>query len=74
MNGPGGYFGSSLDSLSDCLSGGFGPAPPFELAWTKSDMARESLAKAFAETSSRQAFLDQVLQLLRNANVTIIFD
>lgn len=24
VNGPGGYFGSNLDALADCLRGGFG--------------------------------------------------
>ncbi|MFD0347246.1 barstar family protein [Kitasatospora aburaviensis] len=27
LNGPGGYYGSNLDALADCLHGGFGPAP-----------------------------------------------
>ncbi|REE94613.1 barstar (barnase inhibitor) [Paenibacillus taihuensis] len=33
INGPFGYFGDSLDSLSDCLCGGFGLVPPFTLVW-----------------------------------------
>ena len=28
VNGPGGYFGKSLDALSDCFCGGFGVLPP----------------------------------------------
>ncbi|MEC0207375.1 barstar family protein [Paenibacillus ehimensis] len=31
MNGPGGYYGFSLDSLDDCFCGGFGATPPFVL-------------------------------------------
>ncbi|TBL67465.1 barstar family protein [Paenibacillus thalictri] len=31
INGPGGYFGGCLDSLSDCLCGGFGVIPPFTI-------------------------------------------
>lgn len=31
INGPGGYFGACLDSLSDCLCGGFSAIPPFQL-------------------------------------------
>lgn len=27
LNGPGGYYGSNLDALADCLHGGFGPTP-----------------------------------------------
>ncbi|NBD27906.1 hypothetical protein GT019_28910 [Paenibacillus sp. T1] len=34
VNGPFGYYGANLDSLSDCLSGGFGLVPPFTLEWT----------------------------------------
>lgn len=31
VNGEGGYFGACLDSLDDCLCGGFGAKPPFKL-------------------------------------------
>jgi len=31
VNGASGYYGANLDSLSDCLRGGFGVAPPFTL-------------------------------------------
>lgn len=31
MNGPGGYYGFNLESLKDCLCGGFGAVPPFSL-------------------------------------------
>jgi len=34
VNGPGGYFGSGLDSLADCLRGGFGASAPFSITWT----------------------------------------
>jgi hypothetical protein len=33
VNGPGGYFGATLDGLHDCLRGGFGIAAPFDLGW-----------------------------------------
>src|SRR2546423_372040 len=33
INGPAGYFGSSLDSLADCLRGDFGITAPFTLLW-----------------------------------------
>jgi len=33
VNGPGGYYGANLDALADCLRGGFGPTPPFDLTW-----------------------------------------
>jgi len=45
VNGPGGYFGTNLDALADCLRGGFGtPADEdFEFEWTHSDRARRTL-------------------------------
>jgi len=47
VNGPGGYFGSNLDALSDCLSGGFGTPEPedqaFQFVWINSDVARVRL-------------------------------
>lgn len=45
VNGPDGYYGSSLDSLSDCLCGGFGLVPPFTLHIRCADIARTSLAR-----------------------------
>ncbi|WP_235332262.1 barstar family protein [Paenibacillus terrae] len=33
INGPGGYYGFSLDSISDCLCGGFGALGPFTIHW-----------------------------------------
>lgn len=52
INGPGGYFGADLDSLRDCLRGGFGAQPPFELRWKGADVARARLASAAAATSA----------------------
>ncbi len=46
INGPGGYFGKCIDSLSDCLGGGYGAVPPFTLVWQKSDVAQKMLDKA----------------------------
>lgn len=38
VNGPGGYFGSNLDALADCLRGGFGTPEhgDFAFEWTDS--------------------------------------
>lgn len=52
VNGPGGYFGADLDSLRDCLRGGFGVQPPFELRWKGADLARARLASAAAAASA----------------------
>lgn len=42
VNGPGGYYGSNLDALVDCLRGDFGPVPPFTLVWDQVAVARHS--------------------------------
>lgn len=46
INGPGGYFGRSLDALNDCLCGGFGATVPFTLRWHQSHVARHYLDRA----------------------------
>jgi len=48
VNGPGGYYGANLDALADCLRGGFGPVPPFELTW-RGGLAPESVLDVLAE-------------------------
>lgn len=45
INGPGGYFGSGLDSLDDCLCGGFGATVPFTLKWNQSYNKIKSLVE-----------------------------
>jgi RNAse (barnase) inhibitor barstar len=47
INGPGGYFGSNLDALDDCLSGRFGARTPFRLVWHDSAVAREHLVAGY---------------------------
>lgn len=46
VNGPNGYFGACLDSLSDCLCGGFGLALPITVEIRNSYVAREHLGPA----------------------------
>ncbi len=45
VNGPGGYFGRGLDSLNDCLRGGFGTPDDraFSFVWTNSQSSRAAL-------------------------------
>jgi len=47
INGPGGYFGSNLDALDDCLRGRFGARAPFRLVWHDSAVAREHLVAGY---------------------------
>jgi RNAse (barnase) inhibitor barstar len=59
INGPGGYFGGCLDSLSDCLSGGFGVKPPFTLEINR--------------MAHKLELIEKILEVLKEHNVTIIF-
>jgi len=47
INGPRGYFGGDLDTMEDCLSGGFGAQPPFTIVWDDADVSREHLGCYF---------------------------
>jgi len=45
VNGPGGFFGRSLDGLNDCLRGGFGTPDDgdFLIVWNHHELSRERL-------------------------------
>ncbi|MBI5536480.1 MAG: barstar family protein [Deltaproteobacteria bacterium] len=43
VNGPGGYFGSGLESFDDCLFGGFGLESPCTLVWKNVSVSRRVL-------------------------------
>ena len=45
VNGTGGYFGSNLDALADCLGGSFGTPDdePFRFVLTDSSKAKKAL-------------------------------
>jgi RNAse (barnase) inhibitor barstar len=45
VNGTGGYFGSNLDALADCLGGGYGTPDdePFQFVLTDSAKAKAAL-------------------------------
>ncbi|HWU08703.1 MAG TPA: barstar family protein [Streptomyces sp.] len=53
VNGPGGYFGRSLDALADCLGGGFGTPEDgsFVIEWR--DHASSARALGHEETARR---------------------
>jgi hypothetical protein len=63
INGIGGYFGAGLDSLQDCLSGGFGARPPFVLNWH-----REPASAARPSASE----LSELIQTLVDSGVCIV--
>jgi RNAse (barnase) inhibitor barstar len=44
INGPGGYFGSNLDALADCLRSSAG-VRSFELIWDNCDLSEEALGE-----------------------------
>lgn len=44
INGPGGYFGTNLDALNDCLYGHFGTGPrPYVIRWNNHIMSKHNL-------------------------------
>ncbi|MFI0452943.1 barstar family protein [Actinomadura sp. 6N118] len=68
VNGPGGYYGIGLDSLSDCLCGGYGTAGRFTLAWNDFEVAR----RAWTPGEPPDPSLDEVLDVLeREGGVTV---
>lgn len=43
VNGPGGYFGSTMQAFDDCLFGGFGLEYPYTIVWRNHEVARVRL-------------------------------
>ncbi|MFE0459376.1 barstar family protein [Kitasatospora sp. NPDC058965] len=64
LNGPGGYYGSNLDALVDCLRGGFGPVPPFTLVW-------HDFPAADTTPGLPPGYAREVVRVLRGAGVTV---
>lgn len=62
VNGPGGYFGSNLDALADCISSSFGEGPPARIIWRNFQTSQESLD---------HTFLDSVVGLMREFRVDL---
>jgi RNAse (barnase) inhibitor barstar len=46
-NGPGGYFGSNLDALVDCLSSTLRENPPFQIVWNDFEVSRDLIGEEF---------------------------
>ncbi|MFI7454942.1 barstar family protein [Nonomuraea sp. NPDC049714] len=49
MNGPGGYFGSNLDAVAECISSGLEEAPPAQIVWRNFQFSRTSLGNGFVD-------------------------
>ncbi|MGW7250441.1 barstar family protein [Streptomyces decoyicus] len=63
VNGPGGYFGSNLDALADCISSSFGEGPPVKIVWRNFQASQEILDSAF---------LDSVAGVMREFRVDFV--
>ncbi|MCU6792357.1 barstar family protein [Paenibacillus sp. WQ 127069] len=77
INGPGGYFGVCLDSLSDCLCGGFGAQPPFTIQWKNVDLFLNNNHIDNEENKNlnhdNRVYFTSILELFVNNNITVIF-
>ncbi|TXC96399.1 barstar family protein [Streptomyces sp. ISID311] len=62
VNGPGGYFGSNLDALADCISSSFGERSPVKIVWRNFQASQECLG---------HAFLDSVMGVMREFHVDV---
>ncbi|MFF1873830.1 barstar family protein [Kitasatospora herbaricolor] len=72
VNGPGGYYGSNLDALADCLRGGFGAEPPFTLVWHDAAVARRRLTGPAVIGERELSYFEAVLDTLRTGGVTVL--
>lgn len=70
MNGPGGYYGSNLTALDDCLFGGFGPAAPFRLVWDRSGVAMDMLG-SLPTYLPNTSVMDMIVDCLERRGVVV---
>lgn len=70
VNGPGGYFGSNLDALADCLRGGFGTpeSGEFEFVWRDSASTRAHLSVSAADEAP---IIDRVVEVFSDVGVPL---
>ncbi|MBE1441250.1 barstar family protein [Paenibacillus sp. OAS669] len=75
VNGPGGYFGVCLDSLSDCLCGGFGARPPFTIHWNHADVFINDEHDDQRDNAKHgnRAYLISLLEVFNRHNIPVIF-
>ncbi|ALA41296.1 barnase inhibitor [Paenibacillus peoriae] len=78
INGPGGYYGFSLDSISDCLCGGFGTVGPFTIHWKNVHYFLERFEEEWDQEGrcyrfSPQQYFTDLLTILVSGGVTVNF-
>ena len=71
VNGPGGYFGSNLDALADCLRGGFGTpeSGEFEFVWRDSAATRAQLS---VSATDEPPMLDRIVEVFSDVGVPLV--
>lgn len=62
VNGPGGYFGSSLDALAECVSSRLGEGPLAKIVWRNFRASQEALD---------HVFLDSAMAVMREFHVDV---
>ncbi|MEU7579702.1 barstar family protein [Streptomyces sp. NPDC041068] len=73
MNGPGGYFGRNVDTLSRCLSEAPGARPPFTLVWHDARTARTCLGVT-PRTDRRPPSFEELVDFLVLMDVEVVLD
>lgn len=63
VNGPAGYFGSTLDGLSDCLASSRSAGAPFKLLWEYFSDSREKMGSALTAS---------IIDVLKDHEVQVI--
>jgi RNAse (barnase) inhibitor barstar len=71
VNGPGGYFGGSLDALDDCLGGTFGSTAPATLLWRDAVTAREHLSQTLTPAGRPYDLFAEVLGVLVEGGIHV---
>ncbi|MGW7254142.1 barstar family protein [Streptomyces sp. NPDC054834] len=62
VNGPGGYFGSNLDALADCISSSLGERSLMKIVWRNFQVSQDSLDRVF---------LDSIMGVMREFNIDV---
>ncbi|MFE5009102.1 hypothetical protein ACFVAQ_43805 [Streptomyces sp. NPDC057651] len=71
INGPGGYFGTCLAAVDDCLRGGFGYTSPATLLWHNSSAAREHLSRILTPDGQPYDLFAEILSALAEGGMHV---